>query len=129
MSTSKAVKRPAIEGIDLVIIALTLATGAIHLSRAFADADIAALFTLNAIGYVVLLALVYVPIPLPQRGRTIARWVLVGYAAVTFLLYFAWVMMGGEWQAPLGPADKLIEALLIVLLVAQTLRSRQATLA
>jgi hypothetical protein len=113
-----------LDGIDLTVIALTLATAAIHVSRALANSHIAALFTLNAIGYVVLLGLLYLPTPLLGQTRLAARWTLVGYATVTFVLYFIWGMMKAEWLVPVGPADKVIEVVLIALLLVQAQRER-----
>jgi hypothetical protein len=113
-----------LDGIDLTIIALTLATAAIHVSRALTNPHIAALFTVNAIGYAILLGLLYLPTPLPPQARLAAQWTLVGYAAVTFVLYFVWGVMKAEWLVPIGPADKVIEAVLIALLLVQARRGR-----
>jgi hypothetical protein len=126
MIATRARLRLQLDGIDLTIIALTLATAAVHVSRALANPRIAAVFTLNAIGYVVMLGLLYVPAPLPPRARFVARWVLIGYAALTFVLYFVWGVMKAEWLVPIGPADKAIEIVLIALLLSQTQQTRPA---
>jgi hypothetical protein len=126
MNVLHAIDRPRIGGLQLAIIALTLAAAAIHMSRALANARIAELFTLNAIGYVALVGLLYVPLPVTQRGRRAVRWTLIGYAALTFALYLVWGLMKGEWLIPIGPADKLIEALLVALLLVEARQVRQA---
>lgn len=95
---------------------LTVATAAIHFSRAAADPEIRVLFTLNGVGYLALAALLYVPLPQLRPYRHWLRWTLIGYAAVTIVLYGAWGAMSGEWTIPLGPIDKLVEVTLIGLL-------------
>jgi hypothetical protein len=124
MITTRALARVHLDGIDLTIVALTLATAAIHIIRALANPRITALFTLNATGYAILLGLLYLPMPLPPQARVAARWTLVGYAAVTFVLYFVWGVMKAEWVVPIGPADKAVEALLIALVLLQTRQTR-----
>lgn len=98
------------------VIVLTLAAAAIHLSRAVVDPHITALFTLNALGYVLLLALLYLPLAPLQGYRPWARRALIGYAALTFVLFFVWGIMKGEWPL-IGFIDKLIEVTLIALLI------------
>jgi hypothetical protein len=96
------------------IIGCTVGTAAIHLSRAVANPHITVLFTLNALGYLVLLGLWYRP-PAPGRAVLVRR-LFVAYVGLTFVLFFAWGFMKGEWPI-IGFADKAIEALLIVLLL------------
>lgn len=96
------------------IVGLTVATAVIHLILAFLfGGSFLILFTLNALGYLALLAALYF---LPQMAgqRALIRWALLGFTAVTFVLYF--VM---NWPAIWGPAgivDKLIELALMVFL-------------
>jgi hypothetical protein len=94
------------------IILLTVATAAIHFSL------ILPLFILNGLGYLVLLAGLYLPIPALANYRAWVRWALLGYAALTIIL---WVIMGV--RSPLAYIDKAIEVVLIVLLF---MESRQA---
>ena len=101
--------------LQLGIIVLSVAAAAIHLSRALADPHIAVLFTLNAAGYLLLLALLYLPVPVLDGQRRWVRWFFIGYAGVTFLLFFVWGTMKGEWPV-IGFADKTIELALIALL-------------
>ena len=106
------------------IILLTLAAAAIHLSRAVSNPHITALFTLNALGYLLLLALLYLPLDPLVRSRRPARRILIAYAALTFVLFFVWGAMKGEWPL-IGFLDKVIEGALIALLLDE--ERRQAT--
>jgi hypothetical protein len=69
------------------IAVLTLATAAIHLQLAFPDPA----FILNGLGYLTLLAALYLPIPRVARYQWVVRWVLVGYTALTI---FLWILLG-----------------------------------
>jgi hypothetical protein len=100
---------------DSAIIALTVATAAIHFSRAIADAEIRILFTLNGLGYLTLLSVMYLPIPWFVGRRKLARRLMIGYVALTSILWGVWVAMSGE-ATGLGMIDKLIEIALIGLL-------------
>jgi hypothetical protein len=97
------------------IAVLTLATALIHLQLNFPDP----VFILNGLGYLALLAALFVPIPQIARYRNALRLVLVGYAALTILL---WVLVGA--RTPIGYIDKGIEVVLISLLLLEVLRSR-----
>ena len=94
------------------IVLLTLGTALIHLQLAFPDP----VFILNGLGYLTLLAALY----LPQlvRYRNVVRWVLVGYAALTI---FLWVLIGA--RTPIGYIDKAMEVALIALLLIEARRS------
>ena len=98
------------------IVLLTLATAIIHLQLAFPDP----VFILNGLGYLALLAALYLPIPQVARYRNAVRWVLVGYAALTI---FLWVLIGA--RTPIGYIDKAIELALISLLLLEA-RQRPA---
>jgi hypothetical protein len=58
----------------------------------------------------------YAPLAQLEPHRRRVRWTLMGYAAVTIVLYGVWGALSGEWTVPLGPVDKLIEVILIGLL-------------
>lgn len=89
------------------IIALTLATAAIHFFLLFPDK----VFILNALGYVALLGALYLPLAALAPYRNWARWGLIIYTAVTIVL---WAFVGSrDWLAYL---TKAIELALIVLL-------------
>ena len=90
------------------IVALTLGTAFIHLQLDFPDP----VFILNGLGYLGLLAALYLPIPSLAHHRNTVRWALVGYAALTILL---WILFGA--RTPIGYSDKVIEFALIILLL------------
>jgi hypothetical protein len=73
------------------------------------------MFILNGIGYLVLVAALY--LPQLRQYQPIIRWALILYAAVTII---AWVAIG-ERNA-IGITDKLIEVALIVLLFIEARR-------
>jgi hypothetical protein len=97
------------------IVLLTLATALIHLQLAFPDPA----FILNGLGYLALLAALYLPVPRLARYRNIVRWVLIGFTALTILL---WILLGA--RTPIGFIDKAIEIALILLLLLDARRSR-----
>jgi len=96
------------------IIGLTVATAIIHLIVGVATFPNGGwLFVLNGIGYAALIAGLYF---LPQLAgqRATVRWVLIGFTAVTIILYF--VFNWPDIWSPMGILDKIIELVLIVLL-------------
>src|SRR5215210_716931 len=97
------------------IIILTIGTALIHFSLNFPDPG----FILAGLGYLTLLAALYLPVPRLTRYRNTVRWVLVGYTALTI---FLWILLGV--RGPLGYADKAIEVVLILLLLLAARRSR-----
>ncbi len=96
------------------IVLLTLATALIHLQLAFPDPA----FILNGLGYLTLLAVLYLPIEQVARYRSMVRWALIGYTALTI---FLWGLLGA--RTPIGYIDKMIEILLIFLLLLEARRS------
>ncbi len=70
------------------------------------------LFYLNALGYILLVIALYLP-PLGRFHRII-RWLLVAFAIVTIIAWFA--ITGGNFNL-LAYADKPVELLLIILLI------------
>jgi hypothetical protein len=96
------------------IVLLTLATALIHLQLAFPDPA----FILNGLGYLTLLAALYMPVQRLARYRNVVRWVLIGFTALTILL---WILLGA--RTPIGYADKAIEVVLILLLLLEARRS------
>jgi hypothetical protein len=71
------------------------------------------LFSLNFLGYLVLVAALYLPLPLLRHHRRALRWTLVAFTALTIVAYFAIV---GGISNPLGEFDKAIELALIAFL-------------
>ena len=94
------------------IAALALATAAIHLQLNFPDP----VFILNGLGYLTLLAALF--LPSLARYRRLVRWALIGYAALTILL---WIFLGA--RTPIGYVDKAIGVALIALLLIEARRS------
>ncbi len=94
------------------IILLTLATAVIHaviLNVLLQEISIP--FTLNGLGYLTLLALYFLPIPVARKNRNFVRWALIAFTAVTIILWVAF----GE-RSFIGYLDKAIEVILLVLL-------------
>jgi hypothetical protein len=65
------------------IVILTALTAVIHLYLGFSYND--TLFILNGIGYLVLLAALFLPIPFARDHRGLVRWALIGFAALTIV--------------------------------------------
>ncbi len=96
--------------IQIAIILLALVTAIIHLALGISFGD--TLFILNGVGFLGLLAALYLPQLRAYQGYT--RWALMAYAAVTIL---AWVVVTGfDLSSTLGVITKLIEIALIVFL-------------
>ena len=112
MTTSRA---PSETILRIGIIVLTLATALIHLQLAFPDPA----FILNGLGYLGLLAALYLPIPRVARYRNLVRWVLVVYTALSIVL---WIFLGA--RTPIGYIDKAIELSLIALLLLDARNAR-----
>lgn len=118
MTTSRTSLTP----VQIGIIILTLATAAIHIWLAFQFPSPDVIFILNGLGYVGLLAALFLPIPQLAGYRGIVRWVLIGYTALTVVLYFA---INGFFFFPVGYADKAIEVVLIALLLIEGRASKR----
>lgn len=104
MSQSSSMKFGSLQ---IGIILLTVATAVMHFILIFPDT----LFILNALGYLGLLAALYLPLSFLSNYRSYARWGLMGYTALTILL---WILIGQ--RGLYAYIDKLIEVVLIVLL-------------
>jgi hypothetical protein len=99
--------RAQLDPLQVGIILLTLITAVIHLSLVFPSV----LFILNGLGYLALLGALFLPIPQLMGYRALARWALVGYTALTIVL---WVLIGS--RIPIAYVAKVDEVILIVLL-------------
>jgi hypothetical protein len=96
-----------------LILILGLATALIHMILLNLSMNkIDPLFTLNGLGYLVLLAAYFLPVPFAKDNRSLVRWVLMGFTALTII---AWVIMGRPYTT-LGYLTKLIELGLIAFL-------------
>jgi hypothetical protein len=105
---------------QIAIILLTIATAAIHLYLAIFQMHSDLLFIANAVGYLGLLGLLYLPLPMMARYHGAVRWALIVFAAVTVV---AWVLIGS--RDPLAYTTKVIEVVLIVLLFWEGQQTRQ----
>ncbi|PWB76512.1 MAG: hypothetical protein C3F07_03600 [Anaerolineales bacterium] len=70
------------------IILSNIATAFLHITL-FPDI----MFTLNGVGYLGLLGAYFLPIPFFQERHKLVWWALVGYTALTIVL---WVVMGDK---------------------------------
>ena len=104
-STSRSANDP----LRIGVIVLTIVTALIHIYLGLKGFP---LFILNGLGYLGLLAALTLPIPRLSGYRNLTRWVLVGYAALTILL---WILVGA--RNSIGYTDKIIEVCLIVVLL------------
>ena len=106
--------RSQMGAVQVGIILLTVATAVIHLylsTQIIAMGMDGTLFILNGLGYLALLAGLFLPIPIVKEYRPVVRILLIVFTLITI---FAWVAMGmrNTW----GFADKAIEIALVVLL-------------
>jgi hypothetical protein len=99
------------------VIVLTIGTALIHLYLGLQGFP---LFILNGLGYLGLLAALILPIPRISDYRSLTRWVLVGYTALTI---FLWILLGA--RNAIGYTDKMIEIALVALLVLEARNSRR----
>lgn len=92
---------------------LTLATAVIHFSLSILMGRLDVMFTLNGLGYLALLAALYLDLPVIRDNRRLIRIILIGFTLVTII---AWVFLGDKtWW--LGWVTKLIELALVLLLL------------
>jgi hypothetical protein len=101
--------------IRIGVAVLTLMAAVVHLLLLFPDP----VFILNGIGYLTLLAALYLPITRLVPYQRAVRWTLIGYAALTIL---AWVAIGE--RTPLGYSTTAGEVALIALLLIEGRRMR-----
>ncbi len=109
--------RPTNVALQIGIVVLVLGAALIHFSLNFPDPG----FILNGLGYLTLLAALFLPIPQLARYRHVVRWVLIGYAALTI---FLWILLGE--RTLIGYTATTIEVVLIVLLLLDARRSRSS---
>jgi hypothetical protein len=105
MFASRVSLRPSDVVVRAAIVALTVATGYIHLTLG------GLLFTLNALGYFVAAVAMIAPLAIAVRFRWVVRVGLIGYAATAIV---AWAVMGPYFTT--AYVAKAIEVALIVLL-------------
>ncbi len=107
--------RPTNVALQIGIVVLILSTAFIHFSLNFPDP----VFIMNGLGYLALLAALYLPVPQVARRRNVVRWALIGYTALTI---FFWILIG--LRNLTGYTATTIEVALIVLLLLDARRSR-----
>ena len=93
------------------IVALTVATGVIHLNLG------GVLFTLNGLGYLTGAVAMVIPLDLAVRYRGLVRLGLIGYTATTVI---GWYLMGPRYET--AYIAKAIEVALIGLLAIEIRR-------
>jgi hypothetical protein len=97
--------------VQVLILVAGLTTALIHLYLNFLGGfDI--MFTLNGLGYLGLLSLLFLPISFVRPFHPVVRWVTMGYALLTIVL---WFVLNGRMDV-YGYTAKLAEVALIVLL-------------
>ena len=97
--------------VQALTVLLTLFTAAVHLYMGLSYYD--PLFIMNGLGFVGLLVALFLPIPVVKNFRGIWRWLLVGYTALTIIMYF---VVNGLAVDAMGLVTKAAEAALVVLL-------------
>jgi cellulose synthase/poly-beta-1,6-N-acetylglucosamine synthase-like glycosyltransferase len=104
-----------------IIVLAAVATASIHIVLAFQfPGGVDPVFVLNGLGYLVLTALMFLPMPILDRYRNLVRWILIVYTLVTVV---AWYFIGV--RSTIAYIDKAIELLLIICLVADWLLARK----
>lgn len=95
------------------IILTTVITAAVHLFIGITLPS--TLFILNGIGYLLLLVSLFLNVSFAQQNRSLIRWALLGFTAVTIV---AWLAIGDKsWPSgALGYITKLDEIILLALL-------------
>jgi hypothetical protein len=99
-----------------LIVLLTLITAGIHFyffSTAPKGGLLFTMFLLNGLGYLGLLALLYLPLGLPQSLHRLVRPVFIGYTSLTIALYIIMSARANIWSAPWAPISKVVEVILI----------------
>lgn len=103
-----------LSGRQKAIAGLTVATALIHIVLGVMSGGMfLVIFLLNGLGYLALLAGLYF-LPQLAEQRSLVRWALLGFTAVTFILYF--VFNWPDIWSPMGIVDKVIELILIIFL-------------
>lgn len=110
--------------IRIGVVLLALATATIHVWLAFQFPSPDPLFLLNGLGYVGLLAALYLPLPFLEGFKGIIRLVFILFTALTIVLYFA---INGFFFNPVGYTDKIIEVVLVSLLLIEARASGSAS--
>jgi hypothetical protein len=101
----------------IAIIVLTLITAAIHLGIGISNilkgsaGGLDYAFVANGIGYIALLAALFMDVPYFRDNRNLAHWLLIAFAGVTLVGYF---VMNGFQFGTVAIITKAVEVLLII---------------
>jgi hypothetical protein len=95
---------------QILILLLTAATALIHLWLGVSAGLL--MFIANGLGYLTLAAVAYLPIAALANLRTLAKWALLAFTAITII---GWILIGE--RSTIGFIDKAIEVVLIVLVL------------
>jgi hypothetical protein len=99
-----------------LIVLLTLITAVIHFYFFNTNPKgglLFIMFLLNGLGYLGLLALLYLPLGLPPSLHRLVRPVFIGYTLLTIVLYIIISAQSNIWSAPWAPIAKVAEVILI----------------
>lgn len=99
-----------------LIVTLSLITAVIHFYFFSTEPQGGLLFTmflLNGLGYLGLLALLYLPLRLPSSLHRLVRPIFIGYTLLTIVLYIIISWQYSLWSAPWAPVSKVVEVILI----------------
>jgi hypothetical protein len=100
--------------LQMGIAVLTIATALIHFSLTLpSPMPFNLVFGLNGLGYLALLAGLYMNLPVVSRYRSLVRLLFIAYTLVTIILFFVMNTTYGTF----GLITKAIEAVLVVLLI------------
>src|SRR4030042_6294104 len=98
----------------ILIVLLTLITVGIHIYfYSLGNGLLFTMFLLNALGYLGLLGLLFLPLKLPTSLHRLVRPVFIGYTILTIALYIYIGVTSGIWSVPLAPISKVAEAVLV----------------
>jgi hypothetical protein len=111
---STAPRSAADTAIRIGVVLLALMAALVHISLLFPDP----VFILNGLGFLALLAALYLPVSRLVPHRRAARWTLIGYTTLTIL---AWVAIGE--RTPLGYSTTAGEVALVLLLLVEGRRT------
>jgi hypothetical protein len=99
------------------IVILGLATALIHLYLNIFYGEFSVLFTLNGLGYLALLAALFLNVRFVANRRKLVHYLFIGYTVVTIV---AWIAIGSRDMV--AYADKVIEVLLVIALALSLVR-------
>jgi hypothetical protein len=112
--------QPRFGAMQIAIVLLTIATALVHLYLAIFQMHFDLLFIANGLGYLGLLGLLYLPIPMVTPYRAIVRWIFIIFTVVTVV---AWYAIGTRDM--LAYVTKAIEIVLIILLFLEGQQTRR----